>query len=81
MQEGLRPVDTQILKVGKWRFAEHFMATPLQSTRARRQRRRRFLQREPALSWADFPHERRISRGGKDGAGYAAAGRCRPDDL
>ena len=49
VQERLRPFDAQILKVGKRRFAKHLLARPLQSTRARRQRHRRFLRREPAL--------------------------------
>jgi hypothetical protein len=37
VQKRLRPFDTQILKIGKWRFAKHRFAATLQGAGARRQ--------------------------------------------
>jgi hypothetical protein len=34
MEERLRMLDTQVLKVGKRRFAKHVLATPLQRNRS-----------------------------------------------
>ena len=49
MEQGLRAFDTQILEVGKRRFAEHRFAAALQGACARRQRIGGVLQREPLL--------------------------------
>ena len=49
MEQRLRAFDTEILEVGKRRFAEHRFAAALQCACARRQRVGGFLQREPVL--------------------------------